>query len=219
MLSEGERRIKILEYVRKSSEKDAKITKSDVMRHLKQYSRMMTTHKTVIELIKEGKIKMVKPTDKPYSQIDYLVIDEEDEFNQIYNESFVIETIIDNLIEFYRMIGSDEDEFPDEASTGHLELNAVKPFVERLNSYLADISTKIEDSITSEVDRVILYKRNAELALKIVKGVQSRKFERSMEDLIGDLENEKKKVHKEDSIIKINNLVSSMERYKREFLS
>jgi len=70
------------------------------MRHLKQYSRMMTTHKTVIELIKEGKIKMVKPTDKPYSQIDYLVIDEEDEFNQIYNESFVIETIIDNLIEF-----------------------------------------------------------------------------------------------------------------------
>ena len=219
MLSEGERRIKILEYVRKSSEKDAKITKSDVMRHLKQYSRMMTTHKTVIELIKEGKIKMVKPTDKPYSQIDYLVIDEEDEFNQIYNESFVIETIIDNLIEFYRMIGSDEDEFPDEASTGHLELNAVKPFVERLNSYLADISTKIEDSITSEVDRVILYKRNAELPLKIVKGVQSRKFERSMEDLIGDLENEKKKVHKEDSILKINNLVSSMERYKREFLS
>jgi len=180
---------------------------------------MLTTHKTVIELIKEGKIKMVKPTDKPYSQIDYLVIDEEDEFNQIYNESFVIETIIDNLIEFYRMIGSDEDEFPDEASTGHLELNAVKPFVERLNSYLADISTKIEDSITSEGDRVILYKRNAELALKIVKGVQSRKFERSMEDLIGDLENEKKKVHKEDSILKINNLVSSIERYKREFLS
>jgi len=51
------------------------------MKHLKD-SRPMTTHKITIDLIKEGKIKMVKPKDKPYSQIDYLIINEKNEFNK-----------------------------------------------------------------------------------------------------------------------------------------
>ncbi len=81
MISESQRRLMILEYVREHSVgSDKKITKSDVMRHLKEV-RPMTTHKTIVELIKEGKIKMVK--DKPYSQTDYLVLNENNEFNRI----------------------------------------------------------------------------------------------------------------------------------------
>jgi hypothetical protein len=182
-------------------------------------SRMMTTHKATIELIKEGKIKMVKPKDKPYSQIDYLVINEKNEFNKIYNALFAIEIIIDNLIEFKNMIVSAQDDFPDEASTSDLELNFVKPLVELLNSYLADLATKIKDKSHSDVDREILYKRNAELALKMVKGVQPSKFDKSMEELIRNLQKERKKAHKEKSILKIDNLETSMEKYKRDYLS
>jgi hypothetical protein len=83
---ESQRRLMILEYVREHSvdsdgKQIKKITKSDVMRHLKEV-RPMTTHKTTVELIKEGKIKMVK--DKPYSQTDYLVLNENNEFNRIW---------------------------------------------------------------------------------------------------------------------------------------
>ena len=63
------------------------------MKHLKD-SRMMTTHKTTIQLIKEEKINMVKPKDKPHSQIDYLVINEKNEFNKIYNSISEFENII-----------------------------------------------------------------------------------------------------------------------------
>jgi hypothetical protein len=99
LLSESERRIKILDYVRQNSlDNESKLTKSDVMRHMKD-ARMMTTHKTTIELIKEGKIKMVKPKDKPYSQTDYLVINEENEFNKIYNSFSEIEKIIKKLMD------------------------------------------------------------------------------------------------------------------------
>lgn len=84
MISESERRVRILDYVRQNSD-NPKVTKSDVMRHMKDFSRAMTTHKTTIELIKEGKIKMVKPPDKPYSQTDYLVINEDNEFNKMYD--------------------------------------------------------------------------------------------------------------------------------------
>jgi hypothetical protein len=97
LISESQKRAKILDYIwEKSLDKDPKITKSDIMKHLKD-SRPMTTHKITIELIKEGKIKMVKPKDKPYSQIDYLVINENNEFNWIYRELSEIDDILNQV--------------------------------------------------------------------------------------------------------------------------
>ena len=81
--SESQRRIKILDYLRENSSK--KINKSDVMRYMEDTSRAMTTHKIIMDLIKEGKIKMIK--DKPHSQTHYLTINDENEFNRINQES------------------------------------------------------------------------------------------------------------------------------------
>ena|SRR5687768_12211011 len=97
MLSERERRTKILDFVRENSidpdqKQILKITKSDVMRHLKEV-RPMTTHKTIVELIKEGKINMVK--DKPYSQTDYLVLNDNNDFNKIFKAWKAIDKLID----------------------------------------------------------------------------------------------------------------------------
>ena len=88
----------ILDYVRENSD-IPKITKAQIMVYMREVSRGMTTYKITIELIKEGKIKMVKPKDKPYSEIDYLVINEENEFNKIYKFLSEIEKIIDGMDE------------------------------------------------------------------------------------------------------------------------
>jgi hypothetical protein len=99
LTSETERRIKILEYLRENSldkdKKAKKINKADVMRHLEGISRLKTTHGTIINLIKEGKIKMIK--DKPYSQTHYLTLNEDNEFNKIIDDLSILEKHIEQL--------------------------------------------------------------------------------------------------------------------------
>ncbi|MGC1263578.1 MAG: hypothetical protein WA932_06400, partial [Nitrososphaeraceae archaeon] len=85
--------IKILDYLRENSSK--KINKSDVMRYMEDTSRAMTTHKIIMDLIKEGKIKMIK--DKPHSQTHYLTINDENEFNRINQELSKMEKQIEKL--------------------------------------------------------------------------------------------------------------------------
>ena len=156
LISETERRIKIFDYMwEKSLDKNPKITKSDIMRHLKD-SRPMTTHKLTIDLIKEGKIKMVKPKDKPYSQIDYLVINEENEFNKIYNSFLEIEKMLEII------------------SDAGLKTVPEDLRVVLLNAYISSTTTlvdfllvMIDTKIRSEKDALILYKKAINLMGKI----------------------------------------------------
>lgn len=71
--------------------------KSDVVRHLQGISRLNTTHKTIMDLIDEGKINPIK--DNPRSQTHYLTINESNEFNKIYNTLSEIEIIINTMDE------------------------------------------------------------------------------------------------------------------------
>ena len=59
------------------------------MRHLQGISGLNTTHKTIMDLIDEGKINPIK--DNPRSQTHYLTINESNEFNKIYNTLSEIE--------------------------------------------------------------------------------------------------------------------------------
>lgn len=77
--------------------KAKRINKSDVVRHLQGISRLNTTHKTIMDLIDEGKINPIK--DNPRSQTHYLTIDESNEFNKIYNTLSEIEIIINTMDE------------------------------------------------------------------------------------------------------------------------
>ena len=72
------------------------------MRHLEPISRLKTTHGTIVSLIDEGKINMIK--DKPYSQTHYLTIDEKNEFNKIYFQLLEIENRVDKISHFVSTI-------------------------------------------------------------------------------------------------------------------
>jgi hypothetical protein len=167
LISETERRIKILDYVRENSlDKDPRITKSDIMKHLKD-SRPMTTHKITIDLIKEGKINMVKPKDKPYSQIDYLIINEKNEFNKIYNSISEIERIIYVMQEPVRKISklyytkgmSDQEQ----SEARKLEINFKVPFKEAINVMFQELLGRVFEKVHSENDKQILYARILDL--------------------------------------------------------
>ncbi|MGC2440736.1 MAG: hypothetical protein WA390_04895 [Nitrososphaeraceae archaeon] len=77
--------------------KAKRINKSDVVRHLQGISRLNTLHKTIMDLIDEGKINPIK--DNPRSQTHYLTINESNEFNKIYNTLSEIEIIINTMDE------------------------------------------------------------------------------------------------------------------------
>ena len=77
--------------------KAKRINKSDVVRHLQGISRLNTTHKTIMDLIDEGKINPIK--DNPRSQTHCLTINESNEFNKIYNTLSEIEIIINTMDE------------------------------------------------------------------------------------------------------------------------
>ena len=160
MISESERRIRILDYVRKNSlDGQGKITKSDVMRHMEEVSRAMTTHKNTIQLIKEGKIKMVKPKGKPYSQTDYLVINEKNEFNKIYY-------FLKDLVEIMEMMGKPFGKFN---QIDPLKLNRddlremtdllegyTEPYVEGMEIIFKELLIITKNKIHSEKDKQIL---------------------------------------------------------------
>jgi hypothetical protein len=171
MLSENERRIKILNFVKDNSigldkKPILKITKSDVMRHLKDV-RPMTTHKTTVELIKEGKINMIKK--EPYSQTDYLILNEDNEFNKIYNWLTEIDKIIDSMI-----LPIENLEIFERYEPKHME----RVWVEKLRDHFATayicvycmleiLLIHISQKIKSQKDSWSLYNRMVELKIKI----------------------------------------------------
>ena len=142
----------ILDYIRqKSLQKDPKITKSDIMKHIKD-SRMMTTHKTTTELLDEGKIKPVKPKNKPDSKTVYLVLNEENEFNKIYNSLLEIEKIIDRFTD----IGPET-----------LRIRLASVYVISTKTLVEFLLVWIDTKIRSEKDALILYKKATSLMGKI----------------------------------------------------
>ena len=215
MLSESERRIKILDYIRQNSfDNDSKITKSDVMKHLKD-SRMMTTHKTTNELIKEGKIKMEKPKDKPYSKIDYLTVNEENEFNKIFNSLSVIESLINKMYN----IGPISKE---------LLTNLISIYIVSIRTLLDFLLVRIEDKIHSEKDLLILHKRTLKLMERINNlplYLRNRSWETEIMDGINkmlelkfDLKHERKKINP-DIEESFDYLINELEKFKKKFLT
>jgi hypothetical protein len=125
------------------------------MKYLKD-SRMMTTHKTIVELINEGKIKTVKRRDKPDSKIDYLIINEDNEFNKIYNSLLAIEKEIGKI--FNIRWKKTPESIVSKLTTVYIDFAKLS-----LDFLLGEINTKIR----SEKDASILYKKAINLMQKI----------------------------------------------------
>jgi hypothetical protein len=188
LVSEIERRIKILEYLRENSldKKIKKINKSDVMRHLEPISRLKTTHTTIINLIDEGKIKMIK--DKPHSQTHYLTINEKNEFNKSYDSLLEIEDHIDAMNGFTAAIyeimraelkekDKDHDTL-DESNAGHLlSILYRDPYESAIDKMLHFFLLKVSELHLNAEDSEILYRKIANLFLKMLsqRGIQDLK--------------------------------------------
>jgi len=182
LISETERRAKIIDYIwKKSLDEDPKITKSSIMKDFKD-SRPMTTYQITIDLLKEGKLKMVKPKDKPYSQIDYLVINENDEFNKIYNMFLEIENIIDiidqPINEFRKrkpVSPLDSSNFDhDLANEFHSLLeDLIGTFEEAMPILIQELLPRINRKIHLQIDKQILKSRIIELYQKFMIHVGS----------------------------------------------
>jgi hypothetical protein len=126
----------------------------------------MTTHQTSVELIKEGKIKMVK--DKPYSQTDYLVINENNEFNKIYKMLIEIENLLNKMKQsldkirhsaLQTTVNSVDDEATANIETrAAIEINDyfVKPYTDTIDMMLKNILNRTLSANHSEKDVHIL---------------------------------------------------------------
>ncbi|CAN5516627.1 hypothetical protein BH18THE1_BH18THE1_03380 [soil metagenome] len=82
MASDEERRIEILQFVKKRQQANQRTTKAIVIRHMKEkrLGSAETTHNTMKELRDEGKLYVKKI----HSQLHFLTINEENEFNKTY---------------------------------------------------------------------------------------------------------------------------------------
>jgi hypothetical protein len=141
------------------------------MRHMEEFSRKMTTHKNTIQLIKEGKIKMVKPRSKPYSQTDYLVINEKNEFNKIYNSLLEIENIIDSMGHFAttsrKLTIYDKGDETEENKAGYLLRTYYRnPFDLPVEALLHILMVIVTEARLSPMDSEIFFKKIAELLQK-----------------------------------------------------
>jgi hypothetical protein len=143
------------------------------MKHMK-HSRMMTTHKTTTELIDEGKIKPVKPKDKPDSKIDYLVIDEENEFNKIYNTLSEIENIMNIIFEPIRKYSEihplDQSKIDfDLANAFQILLEDYHgTFIQAFPILIQELLTRTNNKIDHEKDKQILNSRILQLQQKFI---------------------------------------------------
>jgi hypothetical protein len=178
--TEAERRIKILEYLR-GQDKGKKVNKSDVMRYLESISRLKTTHGTIQKLIKEKKIVVIK--DNPKSQTQYLTINEENEFNKIYNSLSEIENIVNSIDHFVRARHELMRQDKDSKAANLLDVYLLNTFEQPLDSMLNILIIKItyyssQNHLFPE-DSQILYK-------KITKLIQKRALQwgshRTIED-------------------------------------
>ena len=114
---------------------------------------------------------MVKPKDKPYSNIDYLVINEKNEFNKIYNSLLEIENIIDSMVRYAtvsrKLTIYDKGREDEENKAGDLLDDYYRSLfdlpVEKLLHILMVIVTEAR---LSPNDSEIFYKKIAELIQK-----------------------------------------------------
>lgn len=191
------------------------------MRHLKEV-RPMTTHKTIVELIKEGKIKMVK--DKPYSQTDFLVINESNEFNKIYNELRETENFMNDMDWFIHYWAKQDVEYDFDDQ----DASTVLTYADITELKLRILLLRINDKIRSENDSKLLYTKLIKLMLLLDNQAfyrrQTGKYETDY--LNFELKTLKETLYDEANIkvkpkhVELGNrLLEDIERFKKEFVT
>jgi hypothetical protein len=149
-----------------------KTTKAVVVRYMKEkkLSSGETTHNIIKQLINEHRLNM----EVINSQVHFLTINYENEFNKIYNFLLEIEQIIDGIGETQSKVSKRylaiADDKPDkEFVKMAYYLNAVffKPYKDTVDIILQELLAITNEKIDYEKDSQILYKKISELLRKM----------------------------------------------------
>lgn len=165
-ISESERRIEILEYVKERQEAKKNTTKAIVIRYMKdkRLASRETTHYLINDLIKEGKLNKKEIN----SQVHFLTINEDNGFNKIYNFLSEIESLVDKMntsmkSKFYVKIShpSIDDKDKDKLIKINKLISFLEDFIDpyraALDFILHRLLSMIKVEIDSEKDSLILY--------------------------------------------------------------
>lgn len=158
MATDKDRDDEILRYIRAN----AKATKTDVIKHMTSRSMgsTVTTHKHIINLIKEKKILVLK--DKPNSQTHHLIINNKNNYILINEQLLEIEAYVDVISESMDNIRKLRDnDLKSELSSFVSNYNI------RMDLILRRLQIKIYETIHSENESQSFYARIAKLIVRL----------------------------------------------------
>lgn len=152
-MTENERHDKIMKFVRQYPKR----TKAQVMRFMKDNDvSEPTTFKDITYLV--GKARLLVLKDKPNSQTHYLIVNEDNEFNQIDKELSEIESIINVMRKPVQDYFKNRSEF---------EIDFPVPYKEAVEAMLQVLLVSTNKLIHSKDDAQMLYTKITELLLKL----------------------------------------------------
>jgi arginine repressor len=186
-----QRRNKILDYIRQNP----KTTKNNVVNYMTANgSSLMTTHK----ILKDLEIREIIKIEKPNPQMNYLTINDENEFNLISEKLSEIENIIsdmtDNLMVVYKAQKNTDTKNLPRNRMDELAARFTNPFLASINTILRILLVRVHHNVIDEEYANSLYTKIVNLMLKVDKYMIYLKpinvletWIRSMRDLSTDL--------------------------------
>jgi hypothetical protein len=161
------RRTKIINYIKQNP----KTTKNNLVNYMTDNgSSLMTTHKILKDLERREIIKV----EKPNTQVNYLTINDQNEFNIISNKLQDIENMIDdmdqNLLTIYKAQKDvDSKMLPRNVFMDELSARFTSPFLMCINTILRVLLVRIHNKITDEEYANTLNAKIVNLMLRVDK--------------------------------------------------
>jgi hypothetical protein len=164
-VTESERRVNILEFLKERQRANKNTNKTTMIKYLKEkgLSSRETSLDLINDLIREGKLNKKEIN----SQVHYLTINQENEFNKIYNSLEEIEALKNKMLDGVRKMKVTMQNMKTERNV--LEEVAIfrnnfwRSFYDAGDLMLHRLLLRTKNKIHSEIDRDILYSKAIEL--------------------------------------------------------
>lgn len=229
-----DRRKKIIEYVNANS----KCTKTEVIKDMekKGIGSIKTIHPIIIDLLNEGILLVLK--NRPNSQIHRLIINNENEFNKIYNCLTDLESLISKMDKNASIMRHNQEHFDEHGDVYIDDPHTAEPGLirefEKLKAYFIDayheatdtilrkLLYRVKEKIHNEKDSQILYMKILELLNKL-----STQFSNLNIDRLNQITNDKlRRVKPSEYSVRlgvntniVKDIIATIENFKNQFLS
>lgn len=172
-ITESDRRINILEHVKERQDARKNTTKAIVIRYMKEkrLASRETTHYLINDLISEGKLNKKEIN----SQVHFLTLNEENEFNKIYKTLSDIQNLINQSTPYmYALPGvpTDPDGNPlidikEARILSEIQEDLRDNYIQSFILMILIFHNKIEHSIRNEKDQIILFRKLNTLSVRL----------------------------------------------------